>query len=105
MFTDDIVNLKDRISKAERDEIKLRYQELQNVKNRGGKIFNTGTKWHKEDAVETYMPNVKIYTCYDTGLMTRKEIEEIRNKMTPSLFAANYELKHIADEDLQMIMN
>lgn len=99
VFTDDIVNLKDRISKAERDEIKLRYQELQNIKNRGGRIFNTGTKWHKEDAIETYMPNIKIYNCYETGLIDRKGIEKIRQSMTPSLFAANYELKHIADEE------
>ena len=39
------------------------------------------------------------YTCYETGLMTREEIEAIRKTMTPSLFAANYELKHIADEN------
>lgn len=99
IFTDDIVNVKDRISKAERDLIKIQYQELENVKNRNGKIFNTGTKWHKEDAINTLMPNHKIYDCYSTGLISREKIEEIRNKMTPSLFAANYELKHIADGD------
>lgn len=99
VFTDDIVNVKDRISKAERDLIKLQYQELQNVKNRGGKIFNTGTKWHKEDAINTLMPNHKIYDCYSTGLIPREQLEEIRKTMTSSLFAANYELKHIADGD------
>ena len=99
VFTDDIVNLNDRISKPERDLIKLRYQELQNVKNRDGRIFNTGTKWHKEDAIEKLMPNKKIYDCYTTGLMTREDIEAIRKTMTPSLFAANYELKHIADSE------
>ena len=31
--------------------------------------------------------------------MTRDKIEEIRQSMTPSLFAANYELKHIADAE------
>lgn len=99
VFTDDIVNVKDRISKAERDLIKLQYQELQNIKNRDGRIFNTGTKWHKQDAIEELMPNVKIYDCYSTGLMNRNKIEEIRQSMTPSLFAANYELKHIADAE------
>lgn len=97
VFTDDIVNVKDRISKPERDLIKLQYQELQNIKNRGGRIFNTGTKWHKEDAIEALMPNKKIYDCYKTGLMDRSTIEALRQSMTPSLFAANYELKHIAD--------
>ena len=34
IFTDDIVNLKDRISRAERDRTKAVYQELQNIRNR-----------------------------------------------------------------------
>lgn len=99
IFTDDIVNVKDRVSKAERDIIKLQYQELQNIKNRDGRIFNTGTKWHKEDAIEVLMPNKKIFDCYSTGLIPRDKIEEIRQSMTPSLFCANYELKHIADAE------
>ena len=96
VITDDIVNKKDRGSKAERDITKLVYMELQNIKNRGGRILNTGTPWHKDDAIGI-MPNVQRYDCYDTGLIDRAELEDIRSKMTPSLFAANYELKHIAD--------
>ena len=46
VFTDDIVNVKDRVSAAERERIKLLYMELQNIRNRGGRIFNTGTPWH-----------------------------------------------------------
>ena len=99
VITDDIVNLKDRISKAERDRTKAVYMELQNIKNRGGRILNTGTTWHKEDAIST-MPNKHIYDCYSTGLIDREEIEKIRQTMTPSLFAANYEMKHIASEDV-----
>lgn len=98
VITDDIVNLKDRISKAERDLTKAAYMELQNIKNRTGRILNTGTTWHKEDAI-SIMPNKHVYDCYSTGLIARSKIEEIRQSMTPSLFAANYELKHIADED------
>lgn len=98
VITDDIVNLKDRISKAERDLTKSAYMELQNIKNRNGRILNTGTPWHKEDAI-TSMPNKSVYDCYSTGLITRAKLEEIRQSMTPSLFAANYELKHIADAD------
>lgn len=98
VITDDIVNLKDRISKAERDLIKTAYMELQNIKNRGGRILNTGTPWHKEDAI-TDMPNKHIYDCYQTGLIKRDKLEQIRQSMTASLFAANYELKHIADAD------
>lgn len=98
IITDDIVNTKDRVSRAERERVKLVYMELQNVKNRGGRILNTGTPWHKEDAISD-MPNVERYDCYSTGLISKEKVKEIRSKMTPSLFAANYELKHIADED------
>jgi phage terminase large subunit-like protein len=75
------------------------YQELQNIKNRGGRIFNTLTPWHKDDA-STLMPDPKKYDCYSTGLISDEEIEEIKSKMLPSLFSANYELKHIASEDV-----
>lgn len=98
VITDDIVNIKDRISKADREKTKLIYMELQNVKNRGGRILNTGTPWHKEDAI-SIMPNVEKYDCYSTGLIPRCNLEHIRQSMTPSLFAANYEMKHIADAD------
>lgn len=99
IFTDDIVNLQDRTSKAERDRIKGIYQELHNVKNRGGRIYNTGTPWHKDDAF-SIMPKPETWDCYSTGLIDDAELEEIRSKMTASLFSANYELKHIADDDV-----
>lgn len=99
IFTDDIININDRISKAERDRTKLIYQELQNIKNRDGRIFNTLTPWHKDDA-SILMPPAKRFTCYDTGLMTEDDIETIKERMTPALFAANYELRHIASEDV-----
>lgn len=99
IFTDDIVNVKDRISKAEREHTKLIYQELRNIINRGGRIFNTGTPWHKEDCF-TLMPNPEKYDCYSTGLIDKDELDEIRDGMVGSLFAANYELKHIASEDI-----
>lgn len=99
IFTDDIVNVSDRVSKAERDRTKTFYQELQNVKNRGGRIFNTGTPWHKDDCFEL-MPNPKQYDCYKTGLMSAEQIADIKSKMEASLFAANYELRHIASEEV-----
>lgn len=99
IFTDDIININDRISKAERDKTKLIYQELQNIKNRGGKIFNTLTPWHP-DSAESLMPNVHRYDCYETGLISEAELAEIKEKMIASLFACNYELRHIASEDV-----
>lgn len=98
VVTDDIVNLKDRISRAEREKTKTQYMELQNIKNRRGRFINTGTPWHKEDAI-SLMPNVKRYDCYSTGLIARDKLEKLRSQMSDSLFAANYELKYIADKD------
>lgn len=99
VVTDDIVNVNDRISQAERDHTKIAYMELQNIKNRNGRFINTGTPWHKDDAF-TLMPNPAKYPWNVTGLITPEKAEEIKSHMTTSLFAANYELKHVADDDV-----
>lgn len=98
VVTDDIVNIKDRISRAERERTRTQYMELQNIVNRDGRFINTGTPWHKEDAI-SLMPNVRRFDCYSTGLIDRPKLEELRHSMSDSLFSANYELKHIADAD------
>lgn len=99
IVTDDIVNINDRISQAERERTKVAYQEMQNLKNRGGRFINTGTPWHKEDCF-TLMPNPRKYDCYTTGLMSNAEISDLKATMMGSLFAANYELRHIAGDDI-----
>lgn len=97
IFTDDIVNVNDRTSKAERERTKIYYQELQNIKNRGGRIYNTGTPWHVNDAF-SIMPPAEKYDYKRTKLITDEEIAEIKESMTASLFCANYELRHIASD-------
>lgn len=99
IFTDDIVNLKDRSSRAEREHTKDRYREIKNLINRGGKIFNTGTPWHPEDAF-TLMPEPERWAWNETGLMTKDEYDEIAKVTTPSLLAANYQLRHIPSDDV-----
>ena len=99
IFTDDIVNLTDRYSAAEREQTKLIYRELQNVKNRGGRIFNTGTPWHPDDAF-TVMPKPVRFDCRRTGLISEDELAHIRSVLTPALFAANYELRHIPEDGM-----
>lgn len=102
IFTDDIVNIQDRISRAERERTKIIYQELQNIKNRGGKIFNTGTVWHKDDAF-SIMPKAKQYNCYHDEvrkIISDDELAAIKESMTASLFAANYELRFVAEDDV-----
>ena len=98
VITDDICNIDDRISRAERQHTIAQYDELQNIRNRGGRIINLGTPWHKDD-VFSKMPNIRRYDCYQTGLISTEKLDEIRQSMSPSLFAANYELKHIASEE------
>ena len=99
VITDDICNVTDRISKAERDRTKIQYQELQNIRNRGGRIINLGTKWHKDD-VFSLMDNIHVYDYKQTGLITEEKARELRDSMTAALFACNYELKIIADDDV-----
>lgn len=98
LITDDIVNLKDRISRAERERTKSIYQELQNIRNPGGRIINTGTPWHKDDAF-SLMPTPKRYDWRQTGMLTEEQAERLKASMSYSLFAANYELRHIAVEN------
>ena len=103
IFTDDIVNIDDRTSKAERERTKTVYQELQNLVNENGRIFNTGTPWHKDDAF-TIMPPAEKYDCYhpeiNPAIFDDARLQEKRESMTASLYAANYELKHIASENV-----
>lgn len=103
IFTDDIVNLQDRISTAERNHTKQIYMELQNIKNRDGRIYNTGTPWHKEDCF-SIMPPADVFDCYSTGLIDEETLADIKSKMEGSLFAANYEMRHIASDDI-LFMN
>ena len=99
VITDDICNKDDRESRAERERTKVQYDELQNIRNKGGRIINLGTPWHKED-VFSKMPNIHRYDCYTTGLISKEQLEKLRQSMAPSLFAANYELKHIASTEV-----
>ena len=99
VITDDICNVTDRISKAERERTKLQYQELQNIRNRGGRIINLGTRWHKDD-VFSLMENIHIYDYKQTKLISEEKAQELRDSMTAALFACNYELKIIASDDV-----
>jgi hypothetical protein len=99
IFTDDIVNPKDRVSRAEREHTKNAYREIKNLINRGGKIFNTGTPWHPEDAFQL-MPEPERWAWNETGLMTQEQYDEIAEVTTPSLLAANYQLRHIPSDDV-----
>ena len=99
VITDDICNKDDRESRAERERTKRQYDELQNIRNKGGRIINLGTPWHKEDFFSK-ISEIDRWDCYQTGLISKEQLETLRKSMAPSLFAANYELKHIASSEV-----
>lgn len=101
---DDVITLKDRISRAERENTKTIIKEVRaNIMDKGKFSKWSGTRWHKNDGFEDEFCLGRItplvYNCYQTGLLKQKEINIIKQKTTPALFAINYELKHIADEN------
>lgn len=96
---DDVVNLQDRISMAEREKTKSIVRELRNIVTRDGRIVFIGTPWHKEDAF-SLVATPERYDCYSTGLISEEKLKNLREAMTASLFAANYELRHIASDDV-----
>ena len=73
-------------------------QELRNIVTRDGRIVFIGTPWHKEDAFSLVVAPEK-HDCYSTGLISPEKLQALRDSMSPSLFAANYELRHIAAEN------
>lgn len=95
---DDVVNLADRTSKAERDRTRAIVMELRNIVTRDGRIVFIGTPWHKDDAF-ALVAQPERHDCYTTGLIPPDKLEQLRQSMSPSLFAANYELRHIAAEN------
>jgi hypothetical protein len=100
IICDDIITLKDRVSKAERDKTKNIIREIRtNIIDPGKSVIWIGTPWHKNDAW-TILPEPLKYGIWDCGILTNEEILRKKKSTTPSLWAANYELKHIADDNL-----
>jgi len=101
VLPDDLITLKDRTSKAERESTFDVVYELQNnIVNPNGFIFYSGTPWHKDDAWKI-MPEPVRYPIGSLALphITPEFIADKKRSNTSSLYAANYLLKHISDED------
>ena len=103
IIADDFVSRKDRFSRAERRSTKNALMEIQtNILEPGKGIGYIGTPWHREDAweyVNSLCPIAK-YPIEKYNFIGEEEIEKKRIMTTPSLFAANYSLNHIADKSL-----
>ncbi|MCP4152174.1 MAG: hypothetical protein GY757_30830 [bacterium] len=100
VFADDIITLKDRVYRAEREKTKEFVRELSNIPKTGGNVVVMGTPWHKEDAWSIITKAIK----YPLGsIKIRGFTEKLKAKLLrmlgESLFAANYELQHKADKN------
>lgn len=99
ILLDDIVTLKDRISKAEREKTKEALREIvTNIVDPGKQVMHVGTPWHKNDAWEIIPPKQK-FTTADTNILSPEEIAEKKSKTTKTLYSINYDLKHIVSEE------
>lgn len=101
ILCDDIITLKDRISKAEREHTKEVVRELAtNIIDPGKSIMFIGTPWHKDDAwvdINSYCP-IAMYPVSEYNFLGEKAMEDKRKTTTPFLFSANYELELKDDE-------
>ena len=101
IFADDIITVKDRVSRVERKRTADFIREMANIKTVDGNIVYTGTPWHVDDGFSLLPEAVK----YPVGSIeidgfTKEKLLEYKRNLGPSLYAANYELKHIASEDI-----
>jgi hypothetical protein len=101
IICDDIIILKDRISRAERERTKEIVRELQaNIIEPGKGSAWIGTPWHREDAwsvIRGFCPVAK-YPLSKFNFIGEEEAEQKKLTTTPFLFQANYELELNADE-------
>lgn len=100
IFSDDIITLKDRISKAERKNTITFIKELANIATVDGNKVFTGTPWHPEDGWNNIIKPVKYPVgSIDIKGFTPEKLQEYKSQLGPSLYSSNYELTHIADEN------
>lgn len=101
IICDDIITLKDRISKAERERTKEIVNELAtNIIDPGKGSLWIGTPWHKDDAWSEInkFADIAMYPISKFNFLGEKAVEDKRRTTTPFLFAANYELEIRKDE-------
>lgn len=105
---DDLSNRKDRVSKATRKETRDYYEEQQNLRNPGGTIIDVGTLWHIEDYQHirkkgrwVERPGLHKYPIGKIKIpgFTPEYIAHLKLTMTPAMYASQYQLKIISDED------
>lgn len=100
VLVDDAITIRDRFSRAKRERTCENLMEIKaNILDPGKFMRCVGTPWHKEDAWRL-LPRPMRYDVYSTGILSPEQIEEKKRDMTHPMFAANYELEHMAGEDM-----
>ncbi len=101
ILCDDLVVLKDRISKAEREKKKEWVKELQSIIEPTGTISYIGTPWHPEDVYAITPKAIKypVGTILNPKL-TEDRLKEIRRMQGEVFFNTQYKLEHIKAEDM-----
>lgn len=103
LIFDDFVTVNDRISKAKRDKKKLYIQEYESIKTVDGISSYSDTPWHYDDALvmlENRGVLTEKYPIFSIGIdgFNQKKADDLRTRMTRSMFDAQYLLKHTAEE-------
>jgi hypothetical protein len=100
IWTDDIITLKDRTSRAERERTREIMREIYtNIVDPGKPIMASGTPWHKDDGWKDIPCEILKYPLSACNLLSAEEIAIKRKTTTPFLFAVNYDLEFNHDED------
>lgn len=93
---DDIITLKDRISKAEREHTKEAVREIATniIDPNKGSIW-IGTPWHRDDAWNDInkFADIALYPIDDYNFLGEAEKERKKQTTTPFLYAINYDLE------------
>ena len=103
VLTDDIITIKDKLSRAERDRTKEMVHEIAtNIIDPGKGSAWLGTPWHREDAwgeINKFCDIAK-YPISKFNFLGKSESERKKQTTTPFLYAINYELEIGKDESL-----
>ena len=103
VINDDIITLRDRFSRAEREKTDEAVMEIAtNIIDPGKGSGWTGTPWHLKDAWRIIRKFAKIaqYPISKYNFLGEEAIERKKRTTTPYLYAANYELELRKDESL-----
>ncbi len=103
LWLDDIITIKDRLSKAERERtIEMIREIYTNIIDPGKPVMLTGTPWHKNDGWSALPSGIEIqkYPVSALDILSPEEIENKKKTTTPFLYSINYDLEFQTEADL-----